>query len=224
MATEDLHPLVEKFVGMFGADTADEQRFAAELYRLLAAGRPVAAEALATAIERPVNDVRGELKELPAFYIGYDEKDRVIEWGGFGLDGGNNDFTIRGNRMWAWCAWDALFLPAIIGDPALVESDDPETGARVRMTVTPGGVHDVQPAGAVMTIAIPGMQAFPDFRTFSFQKTVLFFESRESAGRWLAKNPGPVLISLDEGFALGQTMNRVRFPAVAEIAATLDAA
>ena len=126
--------------------------------------------------------------------------------------------------MWAWCAWDALFVPAIVGDPALVESDDPETGARVQMTVTPDGVQDVQPAGAVMTMAISGMQAFPDFRTFSFQKTVLFFESRESAARWLESNPGPVLISLDEGFVLGQTMNRVRLPDVAEIAATLDAA
>jgi hypothetical protein len=50
MATEDMHALVETFVGMFGAGTADEQQLAAELYRLLAAGRPVAAEALATAI------------------------------------------------------------------------------------------------------------------------------------------------------------------------------
>ncbi len=223
MATDDLHGLVDNFVEMFGAGTTDEQQFAAELYRLLADGRPVAAETLAAAVDRPARDVRDELKKLPSFYIGYDESDRVIEWGGFGLDGGNNDFTIRGNRMWAWCAWDALFVPAIVGDPALVESDDPETGARVRMTVGPDGVQDVQPAGAMMTMAIPGMQAFPDFRTFSFQKTVFFFESRESAARWLEKNPGPVLMSLEEGFALGQTMNRLRFPDVAEIAATLDA-
>ena len=180
---------------MFGAGTTDEQQFAAALYRLLADGRPVAAETLAAAVERPGERRTRSAQGAAVFYIGYDESDRVIEWGGFGLDGDNNDFTIRGNRMWAWCSWDALFVPAIVGDPALVESDDPETGARVQMTITPEGVQDVRPAGAVMTMAIPGMQAFPDFRTFFFQKTVFFFESRESAARWLAKNPGPLLIS-----------------------------
>ena len=219
MAETEFADLVKAFADRFGTGPVHDQRFMVELYRQLADGEPVRREVLADALDIQIEDVAAALDKLPSFYIGFDDEQRIIEWGGFGLDGGNNDFTIRGHRMWAWCAWDGLFVPAIVGEPARVAADDPKSGARVALTVTPDGVTDVSPPSAVMTFALPGMEAFPDFRRFSFQKTVFYFESRESAKEWLARNPGPILISLEEGFEFGRTLNRVRFPDIPEIAA-----
>ena len=69
-----------------------------------------------------------------------------------------------------------------------------------------------------MTFAIAGMEAFPEFENFSFQKTVFFFISEDSAAAWVEKNPGPVIISLEEGFAIGKTAIRAIHPDLLDIA------
>lgn len=218
MSDENLHQLVGDFLRRFGLSNEGEQVFAVELYQQLAAGKPVSKGQMAEALSWPEAKVVGMFDELPSVYLDYDDDGNVSDWGGFGLDGGNNGFTIRGNEMFAWCAWDALFVPAVVGEPAQVTAVDPEDGAEVSLTVTPAGVENISPEGAVMTFALPGMKAFPRFKEFSFQRTVHFFGSEKSAENWLAKNPGPELISLEEGFELGRTMNRIRFPDIPRIA------
>ncbi len=221
MAEEDFESLVEAFVERFGNGTEAEQRFIIALYRHLADGAPVGTQTLAESLGMSLEDVQASLDKLPSFYIGYDDEGRVLEWGGFGLDGGNNRFNIRGHDMWAWCAWDALFIPASVGEAASVSAEDPLSGKTVSLTVTASGVKDVQPLEAVMTFALPGMAAFPNFATFSFQKTVHFFESRASAETWARQNPGPVVVSLDEGIRLSRLMNQIRFPDFPAISSTV---
>jgi alkylmercury lyase len=217
VSNENLHALAKRFAEMFDDDKR-VQRLSAEIYRQLADGQPVTAAALAGSLDSTIEDVRTAWGKLPSFYIGFDDEGRVIEWLGFGLDGGNNRFRIRGHAMHAWCAWDALFLPQIIGDDAQVEANDPETGAPISLTVSPKGVRIARPAGTVMTFAIAGMEAFPEFENFSFQKTVFFFISEDSAAAWVEKNPGPVIISLEEGFAIGKTAIRAIHPDLLDIA------
>ena len=67
------------------------------------------------------------------------------------------------------------------------------------LTVTPKGVIKAKPEATVTTYAISGMEAFPDVEKFSFMKTVFFFSSPEAASKWVSENPGPVVLSLDEG-------------------------
>ncbi len=62
----------------------------------------------------------------------------------------------------------------------------------------------IRSAATTMTFAMPGSAAFPDPQTFSFMTTVFFFSSLEAASKWIAESPGTVIISLDEGFALGE--------------------
>ena len=69
-----------------------------------------------------------------------------------------------------------------------------------------------------MTFALPGMEAFPRFEDFSFQRAVLCFGSEKTAKSRPGKNPGPELIAIEEGFELGRTTNRIRFPAIPRIA------
>ena len=110
VSNENLHALAKRFAEMFDDDKR-VQRLSAEIYRQLADGQPVTAAALAGSLDSTIEDVRTAWGKLPSFYIGFDDEGRVIEWLGFGLDGGNNRFRIRGHAMHAWCAWDALFLP-----------------------------------------------------------------------------------------------------------------
>ena len=213
MGQVDLHRLLEQwFLSLISAPpSVEEQRVARQLYLLLADGTPVSREHLASSLGMSIATVNKALLEFPQRYIGFDEQGRVFEFGGFGPDPAPNRFTVRGHTLYAWCAWDSLFIPPIVDEPAFVEATCPVTGNPISMTVTPKGVIDVKPGSTVMTFAIPGMEAFPDPERFSFMKTVFFFTSSEVATKWTSENPGPVVLSLDEGFELGRTMNKIRF-------------
>ena len=213
MDKADLHRHVEKWLQSFIPEnqSVEDQTFARQIYRLLADGKPVSRQQLAASLGMTSEAVTEALDGLPQRYIGFDDQGRVLEFGGFGPDPTRNVFKVRGHTLYAWCAWDALFIPPILDETAEVESPCPVTRETIRLTVTPKGVTEVQPATAVMTFAIPGMEAFPDPEKFSFMKTVSFFSLPEAVSKWVSENPGPVVISLEEGFALGRTIRRIWF-------------
>ena len=219
MEKPDLHFLVKKFISRFSQVdmSVEDQTFVRQIYRLLAEGKPVTREQLALSLGITDESVKKTIKELPSMYIDFDDQGRIAEFGGFGSDPTRNRFIVRDNTLYAWCAWDALFIPPILDETVYVEANCPVTDDNIQLTVTPKGVIDVKPTHAVMTFAIPGMKAFPDPEKFSFMKTVFFFSSRKAASKWVSENPGPVILSLDEGFELGRTMNKIRFKDVLNV-------
>ena len=219
MVKPDLHLLVKQFISRFSQVnmSVQEQTLVRQIYLLLAKGKPVLHEQIALSLGITGDSVNKAIKKLPSMYIDFDNQGRVTEFGGFGLDPTQNRFKVLGTTLYAWCAWDALFIPPILDETVYVEANCPVTDDQIQMTVTPRGVLDVKPAKTVMTFAIPGMEAFPDPEKFSFMKTVFFFNSREAASKWVSENPGPVILSLDEGFELGRTMNRIRFKEVLSV-------
>lgn len=65
------------------------------------------------------------------------------------LSGMPHRMRLPGREVRAWCAWDTLFLPELIGETVTVESPCPTTGETVRLAVGPEGIDAVSPAGAV---------------------------------------------------------------------------
>ncbi|MCZ6463820.1 MAG: organomercurial lyase [Proteobacteria bacterium] len=63
---------------------------------------------------------------------------------------------VGGVALYAWCALDTLFISGLLSERAEVASSCPVTGESVRVTVTPEGVESHSPAGAVLSVVIPG--------------------------------------------------------------------
>jgi alkylmercury lyase len=63
--------------------------------------------------------------------------------------------SVDGRQVPAWCAWDTLFLPELIGETATVESSCPTTGESVQLVVAPDAVREVAPAGVVLSFLRP---------------------------------------------------------------------
>ena len=74
-----------------------------------------------------------------------DDHGRVVAFSGLSLTPTAHRFTVAGRTLYTWCAWDTLFLPALLGQSARVESPCPITGTAVRLEVEPSGVRDVDP-------------------------------------------------------------------------------
>lgn len=188
----------------------EEQRVAVAIYSELAKGMPVTVEQLATALGIVIEQAR-ELLGRPSIQVmAYrDEQGRLVGFGGLAAAPMHHKFVVNGRTLWTWCAWDSLFIPEILGQPARVESPDPETGQVVRLTVTPDGVESADPE-IVVSFLLPDSSAFGKSAAnvmATFCHFVFFFASRESGERWTGNHPGTFLYSLDQAVELARRLN-----------------
>lgn len=117
-------------------------------------------------------------------------------------------------KLWAWCAWDALFLPRRLGATLDVRSRCPVTGREITLRVAPEGVKSVEPAKVVVSFLEPS-RPFDGDIIKSFCCFVHFFIDAESGERWTSERPGTFLISLEDAFELGRLTDEALLPALA---------
>ncbi len=184
----------------------DTARLIVRTLRRLAEGRPVPMEEvteLASDLDSP--------DEAIAFIGQMSEKDNegnVVGLMGLSLNDHPHEFEVNGIELRAWCAWDTLFLPSILGQAAHVASKDPATGEEVRLKVTPQGVERTRPDDVVVSIVVPEVEEGHSWTAeraqMLFCNFVHFFADRQAAAQWFAERKMPVsFISVDEAFKLG---------------------
>ncbi|GIX48419.1 MAG: alkylmercury lyase [Candidatus Tectimicrobiota bacterium] len=181
-----------------------EQRFALQLYRRLATGEPVPRAALA-AEEALWQRFAGRLRD--------DAAGRVVAFGGLSLLPTAHRMEVAGRLLYAWCAWDTLFLPALLQQPARVTSSCAVTATPVCLEVTPQRLARCQPASAVVSFVVPA--AWEGDVVAAFCCHVRFFRDLATGRQGLASHPEAWLLPVAEAFALGQRKVALQFDAVA---------
>jgi alkylmercury lyase len=187
------------------------QRLAIAVYRQLAAGRPVAAADLAAATGLPEREVAGTLGRWPAVFT--NRAARVTGFWGLAIRelSPAHRYESSGQVLYAWCAWDTLFLPGRLGQPAHVTSACPVTGELIELTATPEGVTGTSHPEAVVSFLIPD-GPFDSGVIESFCHFVHFFASRQPGDQWAARHPGTFLLTLGEAAGLAARANQRLFP------------
>jgi len=94
------------------------QRLFIATYRLLAAGHPVTAAELAAATGLPEPAAADALSRWPGVFT--DRHGRVTGFWGLAIGelSPAHRFETGGRVLYAWCAWDTLFLPVRLGQDA----------------------------------------------------------------------------------------------------------
>lgn len=211
----DITPRLEDYWAILGQAVPpfnpDQQRAAVTLYRELAKGQAVSTEQFARALGVPLAEARRVLEREPLKPFIYPDKEgRVLGFGGLAAAPMHHRLTVAGVELWAWCAWDTLFLPEILGERAQVTSPDPETGELVKLVVTPEGVEAVEPDTTVVSFLLPDAEEFTKSASnvmATFCHFVFFFASRESGERWVEQHPGTFLYPLDGAVELARRVN-----------------
>jgi alkylmercury lyase len=125
---------------------------------------------------------------------------------GLSLNDTPHRFYVNGARMFTWCAGDALFVPAVLGQTASVESKSPVSGERLRLKVSPQGVEEVHPVGAVVSIVIvdPDQTNMGSVEAIwgTFCHHIFFFAAREEAKWWAAGRDDIEILSVEETYQL----------------------
>ncbi len=181
-----------------------QRKIARAVYHYLALGEPVRDEALAEATGLSSNEVRSTLDALNGVYR--DESDGIIGFWGLSLVEMPHRIEVNDVNLYAWCAWDTLFLPDTLAAVAHVESHDPASGETIALTVTPEGVNERSHPGIAVSFLIPNGPFDADVIA-SFCHYVHFFTSTENAARWMNPHDDVMAVSLDEAFEIGRQWN-----------------
>jgi alkylmercury lyase len=179
----------------------DEQRLAAAVLRVLAAGAPVSIPAAAAAARLPEPLAGQVLRSWPAVF--WDGHGRVTGIWGLALPGMPHRIRRAGTDLSAWCAWDPLFLARVIGDLE-VATADPVTGEEITYRISRDGtIGGASHPGAALSFLRPD-QPWDDDVLTTFCHYVLHFASPATAQRWTAAHPGTFVISLGDAAELAR--------------------
>ncbi len=186
----------------------DHSRLLIRAWRTLVEGQPISS----AQVDQMVADLAISPDEAHRFLREISERDGADSIVGlFGLSLNHkwrHRFGLEGGSLRTWCAWDALFLPPILNETVIIESDAPETGQTVRLEVSPDRVEKCSPAGAVVTIVSldPSVHDADSvdaiWRNFCHQ--VYFFPSRKEAEPWAAGRDNINILTVDDAFELGK--------------------
>jgi alkylmercury lyase len=160
----------------------DQWRIIDKTLQLLSNGCPVPPDEIAIRLQVPPDTV---ISILRGFGAEFDEEGNILGVG-LTLVPTPHVYEVNGRKLYTWCALDALLFPVMLKHTAHIESLDPISGDKIRVTVTPDGVQKVNPESAVVS-RVNGV----DFS---------FFSSPETASKWIAEHPGKMFYPVIDAF------------------------
>ncbi len=178
-------------------------RVTVKTIQALAKGKPVSPNELARVWGMPLEQVESVLAGAVAAGRAEVDSQGDLVGGVLSLNPTAHRISMDGNHLYAWCAYDAIYTPGVVGMTARIVSQDPVTGESIRMTITPRGVEGVRPQGTVVS-AVGGetdTRGGPDSPRCS---QMLFFGSRESASVWLQGRADIAILTVEEVFKIAE--------------------
>lgn len=161
---------------------SERRRTAAQTLQLLANGCPVPPDEVAMGLGISLDSVTSILREFGAEF----DKEGNIVGLGLTLVPTQHVYEVDGRKLYTWCAADALAFPVMLKQNASIESPDPVTGKKIRISVTPDRVEKVDPKSAVVSW-VKNIDA-KNIRE-SGCNNINFFSSPETASKWIADHP-----------------------------------
>lgn len=198
-ATRSLPALADSLASTFPC--CDDAPLALALLDELAKGEPVSVSQLSRAVGHDEDDLAATLDRWPNVHR--NGQARVVAFGGLSVLPTEHRFEVAGRQLYTWCAWDTLFLPALLGQEARVESTCPMTRTEVRLTVGPDGVQTSQPSSLRVSFPPPASTVTSDI-TASFCCHVHFLADQAAADAWLAKDQEGLTLSVEDAVELGR--------------------
>jgi len=197
--------------GLFPASSRLSQTILLHLYRLLVKGQPVDVGFLAQTLALETSTVQSTLKQVPPSHIIYNEAGSVSAYRGLDLNKSRHRIIVNDKTLYAWCAFDCLFLPGLLECKVEVFSTCPGTGREFRFQLDCEGNTDLAPDTLFVSFVKPDVRDYEEDLRQTFCCHVNFFASQEAGLAWLDKIPGCVLMPIDGAIELAKIRNKAGF-------------
>jgi alkylmercury lyase len=207
MNLHDFHEFVRQFMPRLDDD---EKRIALGIYRGIAHSGKVSPQELAKSTRIPPSRVGNIVSSWPGVYRD-EARDIIGFWGLTAQPVSRHILEIDGRVRYAWCAWDCLFLPEILGETLRVRSTCPQTDGEITLTVRPTSIVHVHPESTVLSILIPDVASCERDVVSHFCHFVHFFSDEPSARKWTSTRERTHVMSLEQGMRLARMKNEWQF-------------
>lgn len=167
--------------------------------QLLSKGEPVSPDRLAEAWGMPLEQVNAIFEQASALgTLQLDDSGNMVGTA-ISLVPSSHKFLVNGKTLYAWCSYDAIYAPGVIGSDAIVESVDPLTNESIQIKISPNGVMESEPEGIVTTVV--GMDADARGGVESPRCNQMhFFTSDGNARKWATDHPGVSIMTVSQLF------------------------
>lgn len=177
------------------------QQVAVATYRTLARGRPVSVGHIAATAGNDEATVRHLLDGWSAVFR--NDAGDVIGFWGLALAEMPHRLRTGGRDLYAWCAWDPLFLARIIGSMT-VATDESETGETITYRLGgDGAISELSHPDSVLSFLRPDREWDAQVMA-TFCHYVRHFTGPETAQRWADRHEGAFVLDLEAGVELAR--------------------
>jgi hypothetical protein len=175
------------------------------LRRFASSGRPTGKDTRETA-ERLGLDANSALETLAAQDLVHLDRtgEIVVAYPFSGRPTGHRVVFAGGNELHAMCAIDALGIAPMFDEAIEIVSQDPLTGERIEVDLTPAGTGSWRPEDAVVVCGASGSGE----SCSSCCPVLNFFASRQNGERWLAGrlDVRGYVMTMDEAIEAGRAV------------------
>jgi len=186
------------------------QTLALKLFKRLILGAPVSMQSLALDMNCAKELVQSALDELPAVY--FNSNGDVESFWGLAINYKSpHVLIINGESTNTWCAWDALFIPSLVGERAEVKLTCPVTDHVNQLKLGREGITETSNEKAVISFIVPDERTINSIPNFCHY--IHGFKSKEYFERWRAdgKRKECFSLTLQEAFELGALKNQYQY-------------
>jgi alkylmercury lyase len=200
--------------GILDVNRPEMQHLSVTLYRLLGRGRAVTREQLALACRLPPERTGQMLGEFPPSTLDTDARGAITAFGGLSLRPTRHRFVTADVELHTWCAFDALFLSELLGEPAVLVTQCPASAAELTVELVPGDLRSARPAGMAMSIVAPDREACRSNLRNAFCDHVSLFHDEHTFTAW-ARGRGAIgRVTLEQAQRFARQRNALRYPDV----------
>ena len=200
----------QHFQSLFPPLNVLQQRVSLAMYRLLCKGQPISLQILSQRLEIPIEVLQDLLNRCPLTH--FDDQGQIMAYRGLTLKTTPHRLKIEnGSVLYAWCAWDTLFLPEILKANVQVDSICPTTRSPIHLNLSPQGVEQIEPEETVISFVNPNTVEIEEHIVAHLCPYVHFFASKEAGLTWTQQHSGTLLLTIDQAHRLGRKINAVQY-------------
>ncbi|MBN4066099.1 hypothetical protein JYT51_02055 [Candidatus Amoebophilus asiaticus] len=127
----------------------------------------------------------------------------IVGIAGMSLTPTPHTYLVNNQKVFVWCAADAIIFPLFHNHAANIVSHDPINGREIKLVVTPNGIKNLEPDCAVVSWVHMKHMPNPDKVQSDWCNQVHFFYDSTSAIQGTNKNSGLVILTIEEVFKIG---------------------
>ncbi len=200
MAVDQTNRRIKKLGELFFKLSLDEKLIARCLYKLLAKGKPVELETLSQHSGVTLSTIVDAVDHWPGVF--QNDDGAVIGFWGLAIGPvSTHQLVVEDKTLYAWCAWDTLFIPALIEKTCRVISTCKQSGDPIRLEVSPNGVEFASPNTVHLSFVLPDAANFKKDIVTNFCHLVHFFRDQAAADTWSQDQEGGFVLDLKDSAA-----------------------